>query len=252
MQQLHRSTLWRRKQKPASRLGRKREGSAGDKFNLCLLAKIFAYLARTGGDGFAGSGLAGWQGERLFVSMAGVLNFEGQQDVALAERAIEQEFGGRDFVPASLLVVAACEAFLIDVRRRTRRLKGAEGAEAAELSGRHRIKRKDAGRWAQMAALAAAQLTRDHELPKDEAKKLVTSALENGEVWIYEFLHKDPDQGDTLRELSLNPPCPSKFFRISPRMVSYWRKYETLDIALAMRHLCKSHLPRLMRDRTAA
>jgi hypothetical protein len=248
MQHLHRSTLWRRKQKAPAKRGRKRTGHADEKFNLRLLARIFAYLARTGSDGHVAPRHTGWRSECPFVSMAGVRAFDCKADVLLAEREILQEFKGDNFAPIGLLIVSAWDAFGIDVRRRKRSLRDREKNEAMQLSAAKQIGKKEAGDLAKMMTLAVSQICRDYRISRDEAKKMVSSAIDNGEPWIKEFTDKDVQEGIKKRRGSFAAGCPSKVFRISPRMVSYWRRFDTFDIGMDMRHICKLRLPHLMRE----
>lgn len=251
MQHLHRSTLWRRKQKAPSALGRKREGNADESYNLRLLATILAYVAQSGADGLATPNARAWESGRQFVSMAGVRAFRDKAAVLLAEKEMLEHFNRENYAPAGLLIVAACKAFQIDVWRRARRLKGGEGAQAKRLAAAKRIDKKSAAALAKKVTLAANQIARDHRIDKDEAKRLALAALENGEPWIYEFMQADADQGVALRRGSLRPPCPSKIFRISPRMASYWRRFDTFDIGMDLRNLCNVRLPWLMRQGAA-
>jgi hypothetical protein len=203
MQHVHRSTLWRRKQKAASRLGRKRIHGADDKFNLVLLAKVFAWLARRGGA-------AGYAGGKAFVPMNQVMAVRSAKDIRLAQKHIEQNWRCDEMaVPVGLLVVSAWDAFHVDSRRR-------------ERSAKARL----VGQLSPQAKLAVNQIARTTRVTKAEAEKLVRQALAKSEPWVFEFMGRDSDEPTKYARASCNLPCPSRYFRISRRMVSYWRRQE--------------------------
>lgn len=201
MQHLHRSTLWRRKRKADSRLGRKRSYGADDEFNLDLLARVFAWVARQGGS-------AGYAGGKPFVPMNQAMAVKSAKDVRLARKHIEQNWQCEQMaVPVGLLVVAAWDAFHVDSRRRERSAK-------ARIIGRLSPRQK----------LAVDQIARAGRVTRADAEKMVRQALAKGEPWVFEFMGRDADEPTKFAGASCNLPCPSRYFRISRRMVSYWRR----------------------------
>jgi hypothetical protein len=210
MQPLHRSTLWRRGQKPPSHLGRKRGDAAEDEFNLDLLAKMLVWLARSGGS-------AGYPGGRMFVPMNEVSAVESKRDIKLARKHIAMNWQCDEMaIPCGLLIVGAWDAFHVDTRRRGRSYNA---KTAGELSPRER--------------LAVAQIVRTG-VEKDEAERMVRQAVSKREPWIAEFMRGDADEPMGWSRASCNVPCPSRFFRISRRMVSYWRRNAETRALLAL------------------
>lgn len=225
MQPIHRSTRWRRKRKPPSHLGRKRGDNADDEASLELLAKMLVWAARSGGS-------AGYPGGRVFIPMNEVVAVKSKRDIRLARRHIDMNWRCEEMtVPVGLLIAAAWDAFHVDARRRER------SAEA-----------KFVGQLSPQQKLAVSQITRTSNVDKAEAERMVRQACAKGEPWVFEFMKRDADEPTKYARASCNLPCPSRYFPISRRMVSYWRNDQEKRpiVALEMPTVARNYLRRDM------
>jgi hypothetical protein len=205
MQRLHRSTVWRRKQRPPSGRGRKRAGHRDDRYNLRVVAKMLSYAYRA-------AGASGFDRGRVFVSMKDALALPVDDRVGgvlMMESLLkEMRKTPQGDLPVGVVIVAAWRALQPDARTRG-------------LSG---DKRK---------ALAVRQVM-ESGMTRAEAEKLVTRAMKRGEEWVSLFAQDNADKPTGFTNTSDNLPCPSRYFRISRRMVSYWRQSDTRDVEMAI------------------
>ncbi len=191
MQPLHRTTLWRRKRKPASNRGRNRRGNARERFNVRLLAKLLRAFNETGRHG-----------PLRAVSMTEAIDAPVDHACRAIERAIWQRSE-----PVGLMVLAAWELFRPEEWRRRNAVRGAG------------VSKKKAGEAIERAAVAAC--IRDYGWSKSEAKKFV--ANHRGEPWLAEFAGGSRGSQSLATKPSGNPACPSNYFKISRSTLSYYR-----------------------------
>lgn len=181
MQRLHRSTLWRRKNKKPSTKGRARVGCASDKRNLELLSRLLYAVAKK-------SGKRGLES----VSMADAQSAPICHDII---RRLEK------MAPAGLLVVACWDALRPEVRRRSAQTKTSKGMQQRAIS-----------------ALVA------DGMPSLDAAKLVYAA--GSAEWVNALASGGvPGEAGDI-QVSDRPACPSRWFKISRRMINYWRNIE--------------------------
>jgi hypothetical protein len=210
MQHLHRSTLWRRKQKSVSSKGRRRRCyGLRDSQDLEKLAKLLCAVAVTGHRN--------WN-ERRSVSIGEAM--ETHADDAVFDAALKKlKATASHEIGVGLLVVAAWDYFKPETRHRSGR-RIPSGKDAAI-----KLKRleDDAVR---------ALISGDSKISEAQARKLVEEANPRGSGWVLEIV------GGVAGSLEVNAversqrlACPSKHFGISRAMVSYYRRSSLYDEA---------------------
>lgn len=144
----------------------------------------------------------------MFVPMNEVAAVKSKRDIKLARKHIAMNWQCDEMaIPCGLLIVGAWDAFHVDARRRERSAKA-----------------KFVGRLSPQQELAVNQIARTSKVDKAEAERMVRQACAKGEPWVFEFMKRDADEPTKYARASCNLPCPSGYFRISRRMVSYWRR----------------------------
>ena len=232
MQHLHRSTLWRRKQKSVSSKGRRRRCyGLRDSQDLEKLAKLLCAVAVTGhrnwnerrsvfGEAIGGAwNLGTAQGnERRSVSIGEAMETH-KADSAFDTTLKKLKAAASHEIGVGLLVVAAWDFFKPETRRRSGR-RIPSGKDAAI-----KLKRleDDAVR---------ALISGDSKISEAQARKLVEEANPRGSGWVLEIV------GGVAGSLEVNAversqrlACPSKHFGISRAMVSYYRRSSLYDEA---------------------
>jgi len=213
MQQLHRSTLWRRQQRPPSDRGRKRTGHRDDRHNLRLVAKMLAYAYQSAGG-------SGFDRGRVFVSMKDAIALPVDDRVGgvlmMEDLLAEWRRTPQGDFPVGLVIVAAWRALHPDARRR-----GLSDDKKRKL---------------------AVRQVMESGMTRAEAEKLVSRAMSRGEKWVTLFAQDNADKPTGFNNTSDKLPCPSRYFRISRRMVSYWRQYETREMESAIQSIAAPQL----------
>jgi len=207
MQHPHRTTLWRRKRKPASNRGRNRRGNAREKFNVRLLAKLLRAFYETGRHG-----------KKRAVSMSEAKDAPVDQTCRAIERALWLRSE-----PVGLMVLAAWEHFRPEEWRRRNTARGAGLAKAKRL--KVKFKRNDGTtaieKFTAVEKAAVKVVQREHGLSQQKAVELI--AAHRGEPWIAALVNVEgsgvPRASDAPAELA----CPSNFFKISRSTLSYYR-----------------------------
>ena len=182
MQRLHRSTLWRRKNKKPSVKGRARVGCANDKHNLELLSRLLYAVAEKSG--------------KVGVSSVSMTDAQAAPVCPDIIRRLEK------MAPAGLLVVACWDALRPEILRRSVQTKTSKGMQQRAIF-----------------ALIADGMQRG------AAAKLVYAA--GSAEWVL-VLAAGGVHGDKPGEVRISgrTACPSRWFKISRRMVNYWRTVE--------------------------
>jgi len=190
---------------------------------------MFAHIGRSGGaNGYVRNGLD------IYVPMEEVIALPDDDAVLIAEREIRRKWLSR--LPVGLLIAAAWDAFHPSARTRSRRVERNKKDEAK-------------GGLSPAEKKAVDQIAEGYRIPKEQARQLVLQAVEKDEPWIKEFLVKDADERTRFKHTSGALPCPSKFFRISARMVSYWRRFKRDDYANEMIWFVVRDLPQKLQPR---
>jgi hypothetical protein len=222
MQQVHRTTLWRRRRnasrkKPSSR---RLKGGKEDAYNLDLVAKLMRAYVMT---------LENPQtlGERISMGTARTVP---KDEMLVVTRFVLLE--GSSYPPGAI-VAAVWDRLKPEVCRRTNANRGrgvsiknnklvqAFAARNPGLSNPQEV------RAIEKAAIAA--LVRGGH-SKAAATKLVEEAEPRGAGWVREFAQQG-NAGAVFRP-SDRTACASRWFKISPRMLAYYRRtYDCEQVA---------------------
>ena len=196
--------MWRRKQNKPSRLGRLRVGDARDKFNLHLLSKLLYAVAIN----------AHADGRLRPCIMSQAQPYPINQDIVRRLRDIE--------VPTGLLVVAIWDTLKPETRTRS------------VHTG-----------WDQRTQLRAINaLAADRVISRAKAEGLVLSAGNAPWVQLLAAGGVGGEKPGAVQGLGRRVACPSKHFKITRRMVNYWRQFERDGIWMDVRSIVRRHQER--------
>ncbi len=213
MQQVHRITLWRRRRraKLRGRPVRRQKGGKEDAYNLNLLAKLLrAYCATLEDPQAAGARIS----MSVAKTMPGDMTCLVLRDVLL---------GGSPH-PIGALIAAVWDRLTPEAHRRTNKARG-RGIATKDNRRLQAFLAKNAGlpnpkeTYAIENAAVDALVRSGHN--RTQARKLVEAASPRGEGWVREFAEQG-NPGTTFRP-SDRRACASRWFKITPRMLSYYR-----------------------------
>jgi hypothetical protein len=213
MQQVHRTTLWRRKRKAKAkgRSDRRLKGGKEDSYNLNLLAKLLrAYWAS-----FEAQAPGGGISMSVAKTMPEDMAFSVLRNLLL---------GGSPY-PVGALVAAVWDRLTPETQRRTNKARG-RGVSIKRNQKLQTFIAQNAGlpnakeTYAIENAAIAVLVRSGHS--KASARKLVEGASPRGEGWVREFAERG-NAGTTISP-SHRPACASRWFKITPRMLSYYRR----------------------------
>jgi len=133
--------------------------------------------------------------------------------------------------PLPVLILAAWSKLRPETRRRAVNRRGAKDPQLSEkiadiLRARPKLTKTAAARIAADEKAAIHELRRDHGMSQAAAEKLVRSQQPRGSGWVQELARQSCDATHKFIEPTNIPACPSRWFKTSRRMFSYWRNKE--------------------------